>query len=100
MTLSKRSWGWIKKNWGSVVIALIGGLLMLFSKSADWRVEKWWPHHGEWIGYFVEHLGAVLVVGMFVRVAIEEGYEKAFLGSVNEEVQKQIRKSIDETSKE
>jgi hypothetical protein len=100
MPLVKRSWAWIKGKWVSIAIALIGVLLMLFSKFAEWYVEQRWPNHGEWLGYFVEHLGAVLVVGMFIRVAVEEGYQNAFLGSVNELVQQQIRDSIDKTSKE
>jgi hypothetical protein len=90
----------IKEKLGSIIIAFVGIILMVFSKSVDICVNKWWPEHGEWAGYLVEHMGAVLVVGMFIRVAVEEGYQKAFLGSVNKLVQDQIRSSIDKTSKE
>ncbi|HEV2987889.1 MAG TPA: hypothetical protein VG759_05570 [Candidatus Angelobacter sp.] len=100
MTLIKHTGGWIKAHWPSIRIALLGVLLMLGSKLAESIVEELWPQHGEWIGYFLEHLGAVLVVGMLVRVAIEEGYQETFLGSVKEEVKKKIQDGIDQISKE
>jgi hypothetical protein len=100
MPFLKRAWNWTNENWKTILIAVLGGFLMFKSQALASRIETWWPNHENLAEYFIEHLGAVLVVGMLIRIAIEEGYQHAFLGSVNEEVKCQIRASIDEISKE
>lgn len=94
------AWNWIDENWKTILIAILGGFLMFKSPVLASRVETWWPNHEKLIEYFIEHLGAVLVVGMLIRVALETGYEKAFRGSLSNLVQSQIRASIDKVSKE
>jgi hypothetical protein len=90
--------GWIKKNRQSIIIALLGLALMAL-REVD--LGRWPAYRVFWskyhlIAYVVEHLGAVLFVAMLVRVAIEQGYERAFLRDVNEQVKAQIH----ETSRE
>ena len=93
---SKRS----REHWVSFAIALLGIGLMFASKQGDNYIKARFPGSAEAIEYTIEHLGAVLVVAMLVRVVLEEGYQRAFLGSLTEEVQKQVRESIDRTSRE
>jgi hypothetical protein len=96
----KRGLAWIKEELGTISIALVGALLILLSIRSQKLVERSWPHHGEVAGYLIEHLGAVMIVAVLVRVAIEEGTERKFLWSVNHLVQDEIKKSINKSSVE
>ena len=85
---------WIKQEWSSVAIGVVGIVFILAAKLSEPYLSPRFPHAAEPLGYLMEHLGAVLVVAILVRVALEEGYQKAFLGSVN----KEVASSIDRTS--
>ena len=94
--LAKRTMKWIREEWLSIAIGIAGVVLLLLAKYAEESLKVRFPTMGENVVHVMEELGGVLVVGMLVRVALEERYERKFLGSVSHEV----KQSIDKVSRE
>jgi len=104
---------WLREEWIVLGAGLLGFALMVASQwiqnhpawiqshaeTTQSRPAAPGPHHiqlPDYLVYFVEHLGAVLLVAMLVRIALEEKFQQTFLNRV----QRGVENSIDETSKE
>jgi hypothetical protein len=79
-----------KRRLESTAIGVVGLVLVFVGLNVQ---------HPALLGYGLEHLGVVLVVGLFIKIAIEEASQREFLGVVNEQVKMQIQATTAEVAR-